>query len=60
MVWCDAEWEMRRVASDVQWLFWKMIDFENHSVTSLLSPHPCFLKDCDYGVVVVVLLMKIE
>ena len=28
MVWCDAEWEMRRVASDGQWLFWKMIDFE--------------------------------
>ena len=47
-------------ALDVQWLFWKMTDFENHSVTSLLSPHPCFLKDCDYGVVVVVLLMKIE
>ena len=47
-------------ASGVQWLFWKMTDFENHSVTSLLSPLPCFLKDYDFGVVVVVVLIKIE
>ena len=39
---------------DVQWLFWKMTDLKTTAVTSLLSHHPRFLKDCDFGAVAAV------
>ena len=47
-------------ALDMQWFFSKMTDLKTTAVTSLLSPHPCFLKNCDSGAVKAVVLTKIE